>query len=505
MLILDYGIVVISDKIIESMITSNEENRRNMKGDNKFADYIFFDFLGEVWINYGRKIYTKAKHVATVKALNNSVNTYFYFISDSEAEIKCDEGFTDVDCKYKKLRDFPCWNAVHEEVPFIGVNRLSLSIAKLKKNEERRLKYRVRMKAPYREIEPALEIDSHSYYFRLGAETHNTNLVFHIPNGTKSDIVYLVFIIQYKGDILYKEKITPKNKKEFTLGEGYGNGVIRIAKENTSVYWNIKKRLKRGILCELAWYTKSNKEVKKERNLKAVILKKLLSIRENLGDLYSRALYLLFLLLPYFLLIALSYAFLSSRPFFVSLIVGIPALVILTNHYSECLYIFVDNLFRRRKVEIPVIMHSEVSNVMKNYSVPYLLERSRLLKLKCVERRSMKNKYSKIDSLRDIIRDTIEYFNPKDKGTKRTSARLRYEILRMTAYEGATESQIMWDLGFFTFNRRAEEKISAEVKPRFPLTKGSEYAATSDRSFKRLKKEALEMLRWKLEEREKGI
>jgi len=66
-------------------------------------------------------------------------------------------------------------------------------------------------------------------------------------------------------------------------------------------------------------------------------------------------------------------------------------------------------------------------------------------------------------------------------------------------FEGATESQMMWDLGFDVYTRSIEEKVRSNSDPRFKLKNAGEYSATSMRSFKRLKKETLEMFRWRLE------
>jgi len=149
------------------------------------------------------------------------------------------------------------------------------------------------------------------------------------------------------------------------------------------------------------------------------------------------------------------------------------------------------------------ILYSDVKTALKYLSSLNLLKNSRLLRLKQVQELAKQKNISKIEALRETISSAIEYFKPKDDNRKRTAARLKYEILEMIAFEGATESQIMWDLGFDVYTRSVEEKLGKQREPRFKLKDASEYSATSDRSFKRLKKEAVEMLRWKLESGEK--
>jgi len=145
------------------------------------------------------------------------------------------------------------------------------------------------------------------------------------------------------------------------------------------------------------------------------------------------------------------------------------------------------------------INYKDVYLTLKYYSSPNKLQNSKLLELNKVKKLSIEKGTSRVNILKKLIKSSIEYFKPNDNGKKRTTARLKYEILKMIAYEGATESQMMWDLGFDVYTRSAEEKIKSENKPRYELKDAGEYYATSVRSFKRLKKESIKMIRWKLD------
>jgi hypothetical protein len=224
---------------------------------------------------------------------------------------------------------------------------------------------------------------------------------------------------------------------------------------------------------------------------------------EVVHDFISSIGYSILLLLPYLGLTCLSFRYFESRPLFLAILLGISGLVILTHSTYEWVLEFIQGTIRQKKFVFPTILPSDMNDALKNFSTPHQLKNCKLLKLEQVEKLARRKNISNIDALREIITEAIEYFKPKDKGNKRTAARLKYEILRMIAFEGATESQIMWDLGFDVYTRSVEEKLSENREPRFKLKDASEYSATSDRSFKRLKKEAVEMVRWKLEEEEK--
>lgn len=222
-------------------------------------------------------------------------------------------------------------------------------------------------------------------------------------------------------------------------------------------------------------------------------------VLEIAKDFISYIGYGLFVAIPYIILIILTSNIFGGKYFTLISSLIILGLAILTHSTHEWIIELIRRSIKNKRIIIPSILHSDINFVIKNYSVPNKLQYGKLIKLEKIEKTAKQNKISKIDALRKLIEESIEYFKPKDKGDKRTPARLKYEILYMIAFEGATESQIMWDLGFDTYTRSVEEKLSDQRSPRFELKDASEYSATSIRSFKRLKKEAIEMLRWRLE------
>ena len=146
------------------------------------------------------------------------------------------------------------------------------------------------------------------------------------------------------------------------------------------------------------------------------------------------------------------------------------------------------------------ITHSEITRLLKMYSEPNKLQKSKLSQHPRIQTLSKEYNLPEAQILRALIDEGIEFFKPNDKIKRRTLARIKYEILRMIAYENAKESQIMWDLGFESYVRSKNEKAPLEKKPRYPFSNSAEYSAISKRSFKRIKKEAIVTLKWKIQE-----
>jgi hypothetical protein len=223
-------------------------------------------------------------------------------------------------------------------------------------------------------------------------------------------------------------------------------------------------------------------------------------IAEIARDFTSYIGYSVLLLVPYLLFTSLTLKTFQSEELFIIQVLGLSGLVILTHSSHEWIVEFFKASMKQKKIIMPSILPSDVNYALKYFSTPNKLQNSRLVKLNKIIKVSKDKKISPVEALQKVITDSIEYLKPKDTSNIRTTTRLKYEILKMIAYEAATESQIMWDLGFDVYTRSVEEKLKKEQQPRFPLSKASEYSATSSRSFKRLRKEVIEILKWKLEE-----
>lgn len=150
-----------------------------------------------------------------------------------------------------------------------------------------------------------------------------------------------------------------------------------------------------------------------------------------------------------------------------------------------------------------VVKLSDVKFVLKHYHSPNELSRSKLIKTRKIQVVAIQQEESPEEVLRELVSEIIESFRPLNI-RRRSKAVLKYEILKLMAMEGMTESQIMWELGFDIHIRRAQEQTISKQEPRYKFQNAGDYAATSARSFKRLKKQSIEMFLWKLQERLKG-
>jgi len=144
-----------------------------------------------------------------------------------------------------------------------------------------------------------------------------------------------------------------------------------------------------------------------------------------------------------------------------------------------------------------MISSKDIVYCLKNLHNTFKLEKSILIRLEKIEERRRIMKKTSSEILQSMIWKKIDKFKPAGQSS-RTLAMVRYEILRMAAHEGATENQIMWDLGFDCHIKIVSKRSKHESKPRYRVKHENEYRATSIRSFKRIKKETIEMFGWSL-------
>ncbi len=189
--------------------------------------------------------------------------------------------------------------------------------------------------------------------------------------------------------------------------------------------------------------------------------------------------------------------------------------ILLAYHYPTQDYLIVEYLpadkgttdfldLMRKEREPTEISDHFVTEMIRNYSLIRKLRESPIILMNCVKKEADCSGNDLINALRTIVDKVIGGFEPNTNFSIRSSVRLKYEILRMMAYEGATDEQIMWDLGFEPDSDFwAKRNGDIARKPRFPYTGKGDYAATSRASFKRLKAQAIEDVRWRIEEMEK--
>ena len=218
---------------------------------------------------------------------------------------------------------------------------------------------------------------------------------------------------------------------------------------------------------------------------------------EATKNFFSSIGYSVLLIIPYLLSIALIFKFIPGNFYFPVIILTLSGLVLLTHSTHDWLIEISNGLIRGNGFIVPEISSFDVNNALKYYSTPHKLQGNPLLKFEAIRNLSEKKQINEVEALRLLIRQGIESCRPSGIPTRNTPW-LRYEILKMMAFTGAYESQIMWDLGFDVFVRSREEKIVDFKEPRYKITDASQYSATSARSFKRLRKEAIEMLTWKI-------
>ncbi len=170
-------------------------------------------------------------------------------------------------------------------------------------------------------------------------------------------------------------------------------------------------------------------------------------------------------------------------------------LVLLTHTTYDWIMSFVRNIFQG-DISFPRVTDEEVNTALRNLQRPERLEASTLMRLKSV---ASSNPKPSLDKLRDLIKESVEYFKPDDD--IRTKAALKYNILKMIS-DQVEEGQILWDLGFEEYPLGIAENGNGN-KPRFAISSPTDYQATSRNAFITLKKEAIHDLAWRISYLEK--
>lgn len=168
---------------------------------------------------------------------------------------------------------------------------------------------------------------------------------------------------------------------------------------------------------------------------------------------------------------------------------------VLTHNLYDFILRNIRKLIDERTLNNKLITIDEVNFVLKNAQSIKALSNSKLLDLESVKIRSKQKSIDREEALQKIIIEAQNSLKPKDINEETRSANLiKFEILRMIIEEQASESQILWDLGF-----ESRSVLNNMGKSRYPVRKNSEYRSVSINSYKRLRKKAILEFIWQLE------
>jgi hypothetical protein len=241
------------DNSLFSFLRSDKEK----KVDTKNSDEPFINkyFHGKAIIQYGDSALTTAQHEITIQAQQDGCDEYFYFNTDSNALIRREFGFTEIDTDSKRIREFETWDATVGTGVFSNLNRVIFAIRKLRIGQELKLRYALEMLIHYKEVLTLnTDITYHHYFFRLLNTTENAVFEFHLPKGIESKCVRCDFIIEYNNNILLNYSCNI-NEGIFELPRGLGNIWIRIDNEKIYIQWSTNKQIPQGSIYKLRWFT----------------------------------------------------------------------------------------------------------------------------------------------------------------------------------------------------------------------------------------------------------
>jgi len=164
-------------------------------------------------------------------------------------------------------------------------------------------------------------------------------------------------------------------------------------------------------------------------------------------------------------------------------------LVIASHPAYHWLITFSEGLVNRFSGGFSLVNDEEVYQAIRHYHQPEKLENSPLLRLSLVSQKLQEHSAkTPVDALRQIIKETIEYFKPESDYQRRTKQNLKYHFLKMIAFDQAEEEQILWELGFEDYPVRIMFKEGRSRPPLFRPSSPSDYSYTFRNAFLALKR-----------------
>ncbi|MFA4996338.1 MAG: hypothetical protein WC536_04330 [Patescibacteria group bacterium] len=178
-------------------------------------------------------------------------------------------------------------------------------------------------------------------------------------------------------------------------------------------------------------------------------------------------------------------------------------LVIFTHSFYDWFGTFINDVVYNLSSGLSVVSDEEVYQALKFFNVHERLENSSLLRLNVVQNGIKKNALSPVDSLRELLKNSIKYFKPESESNRRVKSKLKYHLLKMLVFDEAEEGQILWELGFDEYPVRIMSRENNLRKPLFEVKSPSDYTYTSRNAYLALKKEAIHDVTWRISYLEK--
>jgi hypothetical protein len=212
---------------------------------------------------------------------------------------------------------------------------------------------------------------------------------------------------------------------------------------------------------------------------------------------------LIFLLIAIYLAIILSLDSSNSQQLLI--IANFLIILVLISHsFYDWFGTFINDLVYNSTSGLSIVNDEEANQVLRNLNTPHRLECSSLLRLNLIQRQIKRSDAGvPVDALRLIIKEAIEYFQPKEDQDRRTKQNLKYHILKMIAYDQAEEGQILWELGFEGYPLRIMSNENSHRPPLFRVASPSDYAYISRNAYLALKREAIHNIAWRISYLEK--
>ena len=161
--------------------------------------------------------------------------------------------------------------------------------------------------------------------------------------------------------------------------------------------------------------------------------------------------------------------------------------LMMTHSFYDWFVTFSNDFIYNISSGLSVVADDEAAQLLRNYNSPQKLEDSPLLRLKIIKIKIRKGSLG-IDALRSLLDESLAYFKPIHEQDRRIKSNLKYQILKMLAYDESEEGQMLWNLGFDEYPVRIMSQAGSRISPQFTINSPSDYSFTSRNAYLALKK-----------------
>jgi hypothetical protein len=242
--------------LLAKFFSKEKEQDSDKSSQQATDDFQVVSMIATATISYGEQAETLSHKTLTLKALKEGVNQFSYYSFDSGIKIRCVKGFLKNNKNFRVLRKFSTWEGSPGNGALPNLHRASLSIPTMRRGQTNTIETQAKVRCHYLELLPEADTISHYFYYKMDFDTFSADLKYKIPNSQIAGIFKFILSNEKNGQIIFEQEIQANHDYHFNFDEDFGHGSVTVSDDYTTVNWRINRKLYKGNICKLQWYTK---------------------------------------------------------------------------------------------------------------------------------------------------------------------------------------------------------------------------------------------------------